>query len=128
MMSDAERACYHRTDPRGGGRPMFVFGQPGAAATAFVKVDDPVACQDSIRQLTRAGYIVRTRSDADTWEARSGDTARLQAAICSGAQMISTDYYRSDPRAGQKGWSNYRAVLPGGALAIPCQTRSETGK
>lgn len=124
MMSDAERACYHQHDPRGGGRPMFVFGPPDGAATAFVKVDDPVLHQDSIVRLTQAGYIVRTRADADTWEARSGDDTRLQAAIRSGAQMISTDYYRADPRAGQKGWSHYRAVLPGGAVAVPSATRN----
>ena len=124
MMSEAERACYHQHDPRGGGRPMFVFGPPDGAATAFVKVDDPILHQDSIVRLTQAGYIVRTRADADTWEARSGDDTRLQAAIRSGAQMISTDYYRADPRAGQKGWSHYRAVLPGGAVAVPSATRN----
>lgn len=123
MMSDAERACYHQADPRGGGRPMFVFGQAGEAATAFVKVDDPVAHFDSIVGLTQAGYIVRTRGDADTWEARSGDTTRLHTALRSGAQMISTDFYREAPRAGQKGWSHYRAVLPGGVVAVPCWTR-----
>jgi Phosphoinositide phospholipase C, Ca2+-dependent len=123
MMSDDQRACYHRDDPRGGGRPMFVFGRAGEATTAFVKVDDPVRHQDSIIRLTQAGYIVRTRADADTWEARSGDSTRLQAALSSGAQLISTDYYRADRRAGQKGWSHYRAALPGGVVAVPSASR-----
>jgi hypothetical protein len=125
MMSEAERHTYQQADPRGGGRPMFVFGQAGEPSTAFVKVDDPVAHLDSIKALTRAGYIVRTRADADTWEARSGDSTRLHAALVSGAQMISTDYYRPDDRAGQKGWSHYRASLPGNAVAVPCRTRTK---
>ena len=37
--------------------------------------------------------IVRTRADADTREARAGDTRRRDRAIASGAQLISTDYY-----------------------------------
>jgi Phosphoinositide phospholipase C, Ca2+-dependent len=100
-----------------------VFGRAGEAATAFVKVDDPVRHQDSIIRLTQAGYIVRTRADADTWEARSGDSTRLQAALSSGAQLISTDYYHADRRAGQKGWSHYRAALPGGVVAVPSASR-----
>ena len=37
--------------------------------------------------------MVRTRADADTREARLQDYSRLEAAIESGAQLISTDYY-----------------------------------
>jgi hypothetical protein len=37
--------------------------------------------------------MVRTRSDADTREARTGDKTRFEAAVRSGAQLISTDYY-----------------------------------
>jgi hypothetical protein len=39
---------------------------------------------------------VRTRSDAGTLEARANDYTRLRSAWKSGAQIISTDYYRPD--------------------------------
>ena len=42
------------------------------------------------------GYLVRTRSDANTTEARENDYSRFEAALESGAQIISTDYYLPD--------------------------------
>jgi len=42
--------------------------------------------------------MVRTRSDAGTIEARSSDYTRFLSAWQSGAQIISTDYYRADPK------------------------------
>jgi hypothetical protein len=58
------------------------------------------------------GFLIRTRADADTREARSGDTARREAALASGAQFISTDYQDPDPRFG----TGYAAKLPDGAV------------
>ena len=75
-------------------RAMFanlLEDQPGAA---IMIVNDPIADFVRIQRLVRAGYIVRTRADADTIEARSGDTARRDRAFESGAQLISTDYYQ----------------------------------
>ncbi|GAA3255414.1 hypothetical protein GCM10020258_13870 [Sphingomonas yabuuchiae] len=62
----------------------------------------------------KQGFIVRTRSDADTVEARTNDHARQQAAIDSGAQAVSTDYY---PGAPTRGWSKgFTVTLPGGVM------------
>ena len=47
----------------------------------------------------KQGYIVRTRSDADTKEGRTGDTTTRDKALKSGAQMISTDYPWYEPVA-----------------------------
>ena len=44
------------------------------------------------------GFIVRTRSDAGTLEARADDPTRREAALGSGAQYVSTDYEEPDPR------------------------------
>ena len=38
----------------------------------------------------KAGFVVRTRADADTVEARTNDTKRRDAALASGAQYVST--------------------------------------
>jgi hypothetical protein len=56
-------------------------------------LNDPVGQFDEIQRLVKAGYMVRTRADADTREARENDTRRRAAAFASGAQAVSTDYY-----------------------------------
>jgi hypothetical protein len=47
---------------------------------------------DRIRDLVGRGYVVRTRADADTREARADDPTRRRLALASGAQWVSTDY------------------------------------
>lgn len=66
-----------------------------------------------MRKLVQAGYMVRTRSDSGTREARSNDTQRFLAALQSGAQVISTDYYLPDPALG----TGFQVRLPEGAVA-----------
>jgi len=80
-------------------RPMFVYNPPNGDNTAFVVKNDPIGNEKEIEVLTQK-YIVRTRSDAGTLEARANDYTRLNAAIQSGAQIISTDYYKPDTRLG----------------------------
>src|SRR5690606_41932810 len=59
------------------------------------------------------GFLVRTRADADTREARSGDTTRRDAALASGAHFVSTDYVWPDERLG----TGYVVDLPGDGAA-----------
>jgi hypothetical protein len=56
--------------------------------------------------------MVRTRADADTVQARTNDTTMRDAALASGAQLVSTDYLTADTR-----FSTYRVRLPSGAVA-----------
>jgi hypothetical protein len=97
----------HQYNPEGQDRPMFVYSQPNGEHTAFVVRNEPQGKEAEIRDLT-ARYIVRTRSDAGTIEARKNDYQRFQAAMRSGAQIISTDYYRPDKR-----FSNFFIQLKG---------------
>ena len=60
---------------------------------------------------------VRTRADDGTDEAREGNYTDMYNSFASGAQIISTDYYRADPRAGTTGWTDYRVRFPNGELA-----------
>jgi hypothetical protein len=85
-------------------------GHPGAAVMI---VNEPVAAFERIGALVRAGYLVRTRADADTVEARSGETARRERAFASGAQIVSTDYYHGADPFG----TGYVVNLPGGGAA-----------
>jgi hypothetical protein len=61
----------------------------------------------------KKGYIVRTRSDEPTEQARKNDTARRDLVLGTGAQIISTDYPLSEPAS----WTGYSVGLPGGLVA-----------
>ncbi len=74
-------------------RVFFVNVPEGNPASAFRVINNPIESFDKIKDLVGKGYMVRTRADAGTKEARSNDYTRLHKAIESGAQVISTDYY-----------------------------------
>ena len=74
------------------GRMAFVQGKPGMAHTAFQMFDNALTRQGEIRAAVSRGYLVRTRADIDTGDARANDGRRRDAALASGAQIISTDY------------------------------------
>jgi Phosphoinositide phospholipase C, Ca2+-dependent len=74
------------------GRAAFVQGLPGMAHTAFVLVDNATARPGRVEGLVAQGYLVRSRADIDTGEARRNITQRRDRTLASGAQIISTDY------------------------------------
>jgi hypothetical protein len=75
-------------------RPMFSNTDPENPHAAFFIMNDPVKQEKDIVDRVKMGFMIRTRSDADTREARTGDKGRFEAAIRSGAQVITTDYYQ----------------------------------
>jgi hypothetical protein len=96
------------------GRVMFAPLEESNAGAAFFKINDPIADFDRIQRLVKAGYLVRTRADEATKNARANDTTRRDKALASGAQFVSSDY--PEPR---KEWSEYCVRLPGNAVARP---------
>lgn len=107
----AKRDAYLAGSPLLEGRVLFTNAAPGDPDAAFVKENDPLADPARIPGLVEAGYIVRTRADADTEQARSGDTTQRDAGLASGAQYVSTDYPVPDPDFG----TGYVVAIPGGA-------------
>jgi hypothetical protein len=93
------------------GRVLFVNSAPGQPEAAFMKRNDPVGQFAEISNLVAEGYIVRTRADSDTIEARFGVTARRDMALMGGAQFVSTDYPVPDPDFG----TGYFVEIPDGA-------------
>jgi hypothetical protein len=108
-----KRDAYIAGHPSLSGRVMFTSSFPGEPEAAFAKLNDPIGDFDLIQELVGQGFIVRTRADADTLEARSGDTAPRDAALASGAQFVSTDYPVPNPDFG----TGYQVLLPGGMPA-----------
>lgn len=99
---------YLRGKPSLQGHPMFVNTiRETADHAAYFTLNDPIADSDRINAAVDAGFLVRTRADADTREARTNDTTRREAALASSAQYISTDYYV--PR---EALSSYQVRLP----------------
>lgn len=93
------------------GRVLFVSAPPGSPAAAFLKMNEALGEEAArIRSMVEAGYLVRTRADTPTVEARSGSTDRRDAAFSSGAQYVSTDYPEDSPFG-----SRYVARLPDAA-------------
>lgn len=73
------------------GRVAFVNDKEGTPEAAIMILNDP---NDSrIPELVRKGYLIRTRADAGTKQARTNDYSDFEAAKKSGAQIITTDYY-----------------------------------
>jgi hypothetical protein len=103
-----KRDVYRTGHPVLEGRVLFTNSEAGAIDAAFVEQNDPLDVD--IPGLVQTGYIVRTRADADTEQARSGDTTDRDAAIASGAQYVSTDYPVPDARFG----TGYFVELPEG--------------
>jgi predicted alpha-1,2-mannosidase len=94
------------------GRVLFTNSDPGKPDGAFIERNDGPS--GDIAELVRMGYLVRTRTDADTKEARTNDTKHRDAAIASGAQILSTDYPASEPAQ----WEGHFSVaLPKGKVA-----------
>lgn len=106
---------YAQNHPSLQQRAMFVYAPPRVNECAFIIANDSKSELDSIKQWVKEGYMVRTRADAGTIEARKGDYSAMNAAFESGAQIISTDYYRPDTRyLTDTAWTNFTVKFENG--------------
>ena len=104
---------YTEGHPSLRGRILFTNALPGAPDAAFIEQNN--GSREEIDALVKQGYLVRTRTDEGTEQARTNDTTRRDLALASGAQMISTDYPLSEPSP----WTTFSVGLPHG-LAARC--------
>ncbi|EJL75896.1 Ca2+-dependent phosphoinositide-specific phospholipase C [Chryseobacterium populi] len=95
------------------GRMMFIESVPGKDYSAFILYDNAIVRQNEIQKVVKEGYLVRTRSDIETYEAKVNDRTREKAAFSSGAQVVSTDFFRKGNTYG----TDYYVTLPGGDTA-----------
>ncbi len=105
------RDLYVADAPSIEGRPIFTNGTPGQPDAAFVQFDDPT--NPALEQAALDGYLIRTRTDSPTDDARNNDTTRRDVAFASGAHYLSTDYYLPSEYFD----SPYVAKLPGDVIA-----------
>jgi hypothetical protein len=112
-LSPEANAPYAEGHPSLAGRVAFMTTFPDAPEAAYFTMNEPLKEGDLIKSRVAQGFLIRTRADADTREARSGDTARRDAAFATGAQFVSTDYQDPDPRFK----TGYSVQLPGGGAS-----------
>ncbi|MFE0476078.1 phosphatidylinositol-specific phospholipase C1-like protein [Streptomyces sp. NPDC058947] len=87
------RSAYLAGHPNLEGRVLFTDSAPGTPSAAFMKRNDPLGANAAeISALVERGYIVRTRSDVPMGTVLNRDTAMRDAALGSGAQIVSTDF------------------------------------
>lgn len=106
-------ALYAQDHPSLEGRLAFINTDPEAPEAGYFTMNEPIRDQALITERVAQGFLVRTRADADTRESRTGDTSRLEAALASGAQYISTDYMKPSETFG----TGYSVALPDGSTA-----------
>lgn len=107
------RSWYRAGHPGLAGRVLFTNANPGDDDAAFVKRNDAKGSLADIQSLVAQGYVIRTRTDADTHEARINDTTTREAALASAAQWVSTDYVVPGRAFG----TEYFVQIPGGTPA-----------
>lgn len=103
---------YRKDRPSLKGRAMFALCPEEDDAAVMFKHNDPQAEFKIIQRHVKAGFMVRTRADADMVESRKNDGTRRDRAFASGAQFISTDF----PEA-RKDISPYFCRLPTSMIA-----------
>lgn len=97
-------------------RTVFTNSVEGEPDAAFIKYNDPRGDgQAEIQRLVRKGYIVRTRTDEPITTVQRRDRAMYDAALPSGAQVVSTDW----PQVGMAARydSDYAVQFEGGSVA-----------
>ncbi len=100
---------YLKDRPSLEGRAMFLQSQPGRPYSAFLLLDNAIIRKNEIMEHVKNGYLVRSRTDIDTYEAKVNDRTRSVAAFESGAQVLSTDYFKPGNAYG----TDYYITLPG---------------
>ncbi len=83
---------YISNHPSLKGRIIFANAEPGTPESAILIRNN--AKDAEIPNLVKQGYIIRTRADSNTEQARRNDRSTFEAACASGAQIITTDYYQ----------------------------------
>ncbi|MDF0486724.1 Ca2+-dependent phosphoinositide-specific phospholipase C [Sphingomonas sp. H39-1-10] len=115
---------YRKGHPALAGRAMFGWYSEEDSDAAIQIVQDPIVDETKIRRWVEQGLIVRTRTDANTVEARANDFTKARAAMWSGAQAVSTDYYPGAPDPLRTGFT---VTLPEGQMARCSPVRVPAG-
>ncbi len=116
-----KRDAYISNSENLAGKLMFVNAPADSPYAAILIINDAKKQEAYIRELVAMGFMVRTRADANTIEARQNNYESFEAAKRSGAQIITTDYYQPSRYFP----STYKVVFDDGSFI---RTNPITGK
>jgi hypothetical protein len=88
---------YTKGHPSLEGRVFFTNAAPGTPDAAFTECNNSASDPNLVPGLIRKGYLVRTMTDPGFAGVKANETARRDASINSGAQILSTDYPAGEP-------------------------------
>jgi len=120
VMEGGANEEYLQGHPSLQNRAMFLYTEDDKnPESAFIIYNDAMDDEDSIKLSVTNHYIVRTRADGINKQNKTNDYTQQLAAFRSGAQIISTDYYRPDPRYTTQPtqYSSYSCQFPNGDIA-----------
>jgi hypothetical protein len=92
-----KRDLYTHDHPSLRGRAMFVRSDDSREDAATLVLDNPRS--ELVAKMAKAGYFIRTRADADLRGNLADKDARRDAALVSGAQILSTDFPSGEAQA-----------------------------
>ena len=108
---DNRNDLYLKKYPGLRGATLFTAAkEPGDNEAVFIYTNEP---RKDISDLVQQGYIVRTRADGDTLQARVGSTELKDKAIKSGIQYISTYFINANEY-----FSDFKVLFPGEQLTL----------
>ena len=109
FVMENKNELYRERYPSLRGASMFITSKkPDSDEAVFINLNEP---SKDIPDLVKQGYLVRTRSDAETINSRVATTEQRDKALSSGAQYISTDY----PLPNEY-FSEYSVLFPEGTM------------
>ncbi|MFN8260160.1 MAG: Ca2+-dependent phosphoinositide-specific phospholipase C [Chitinophagales bacterium] len=120
VMEGGGREEYLQGHPSLQDRAMFVYSESDTEdESSFLIYNEASRDKDEITLAVKNNFIVRTRADGTNKQNRTGDYTQQTDAFSSGAQIVSTDYYRPDPRylSSPGIFTNYACRFPNGELA-----------
>jgi hypothetical protein len=90
------RDLYVERYPTLDGQWMFAIVDEAEPLASVISFINPETQQERLQNASSTGFMIRTRPDSDTIEAREGNYSRFELALSSGAHFITTDFPGND--------------------------------
>lgn len=118
------RDLYVERNPTLENQTMFAIVDENHSLASVISFVNPDTHGDRLLDASELGFMVRTRPDEATVEAREGNYTRFDLALQTGANFITTDFPGSDAEANFSIWLPEGPVMCNPQTAPPhCHTR-----
>ena len=105
------RDLYVERNPTLENQTMFAIVDENHSLASVISFVNPETHGDRLRDASDLGFMVRTRPDEATLEAREKNYTRFELALETGANFITTDFPGSDLESGFAIWLSQGPVM-----------------